>query len=58
MSLSNDSISNTVTRQAMLIAEAKELGLIPDDSQTFTSIDAAWAYLNDENDDHSKHPLH
>jgi DNA-damage-inducible protein J len=43
-----EAIPNEVTRKAMLAAEAKELGLIPDDSKTFNSVDDAMDYLNQE----------
>jgi DNA-damage-inducible protein J len=35
------------TRRALVEAEAKELGLIPDDAATFTSVEDAMAYLDD-----------
>jgi len=37
---------NTVTRRAMVAIEAKELGLIPDDSPVFTDVTAMLAYLD------------
>lgn len=36
------------TRRAMLIAEAKELGIIADSSPAFDSVDDAMAYLDRE----------
>ncbi|WP_033388641.1 type II toxin-antitoxin system RelB/DinJ family antitoxin [Levilactobacillus parabrevis] len=37
---------NAVTRRAMVVIEAKELGLIPDDSPVFTDVAAMMAYLD------------
>lgn len=37
---------NEVTRRAMVLAEAKELGLIPDDSPVFTDVDKMMNYLD------------
>ena len=34
------------TRAALVLAEAKELGLVPDDSPCFDSVDAAMAWLD------------
>lgn len=36
------------TRRAMVAAEAKQMGLIPDDAVTFTSVDDAMAWLEEE----------
>ncbi len=36
------------TRRAMVAAEAKELGLIPDDGVCFTSVEEAIAWLEEE----------
>ncbi|WP_225421232.1 damage-inducible protein J [Levilactobacillus fuyuanensis] len=41
---------NVVTRRAMVAGEAKELGLIPDNSPVFTDVAAMMAYL-DQNDE-------
>lgn len=38
-------VPNEATRRAMLLAEAKELGLIEDDAVTFENVDDAIAYL-------------
>ena len=35
-----------MTRRAMVAVEAKELGLIPDDSPVFTDVTAMLAYLD------------
>lgn len=37
---------NTVTRRAMVAIEAKELGLIPDDSPVFTDVTTMLTYLD------------
>lgn len=37
---------NETTKRAMVLAEAKELGLIPDDSPVFTDVDKMMAYLD------------
>lgn len=39
-------IPNETTKRAIVAAEAKELGLIPDDSPSFTSAKEAIKYLN------------
>lgn len=39
---------NEETRRALVAAEAKELGLIPDDSPVFNDIDKLIAYLDEE----------
>lgn len=39
-------VPNSETRMALAIAEAKELGIIEDDSPTFSDANAALAYLN------------
>ena len=36
------------TRRAMVAAEAKSLGLIPDDSPAFSSVDDLMVYLDEE----------
>lgn len=36
------------TERALVIARAKELGLVPDDSPAFDSVEAAMEYLEDE----------
>ncbi|MCD8316656.1 MAG: type II toxin-antitoxin system RelB/DinJ family antitoxin [Eggerthellaceae bacterium] len=41
-------IPNDETHRAIIEAEAKDLGLIKDDSPTFKNIDDAMAYLNEE----------
>lgn len=37
---------NETTRRAMALAEAKELGRIPDDSPVFTDVQKMMNYLN------------
>ena len=44
---SND-IPNETTRKAMILAEAKELGLIPDDSPRFSNVDDMMEFLDGE----------
>lgn len=38
-------VPNEETRRAMVLAEAKELGIIEDDAATFENVDDAIAYL-------------
>lgn len=42
-------VPNEKTRQALVEAEAKELGLIPDDSPRFSNVDDLTAYLEERN---------
>lgn len=37
---------NDITRRALVTAESKELGIIPDDSPTFSSVEALMVYLD------------
>lgn len=37
---------NETTKRAMVLAEAKELGLVPEDSPLFTDVDKMMAYLD------------
>ena len=46
--LTEPEIPNETTRKAMLIAEAKEEGIIPDDSPSFNNIDDLMKSLNDD----------
>lgn len=39
-------LPNSTTRQALEAAEAKELGIIPDDSPTFTDLKSLQDYLD------------
>ncbi|WP_407885912.1 DNA damage-inducible protein J [Levilactobacillus sp. N40-8-2] len=41
-----ESEPNDVTRRAMVLAEAKELGLVPDDSPVFADVDKMMNYLD------------
>ena len=41
-------IPNEATRKALVAAEAKELGLIPDDAQAFDTADSLMAFLDGE----------
>lgn len=41
-------IPNEITHRAMVEAEAKALGLIPDDTPSFTDVDKMMEYLNSE----------
>lgn len=41
-------VPNEATRRALVAAEAKELGLIPDDAVGFDGIDDLMTYLEDE----------
>lgn len=43
-----EAMPNEITRKALLAAEAKEMGLIPDDSKVFNSVDDAMHYLDQE----------
>lgn len=42
-------IPNKTTRKAMLLADAKEAGLIPDDSQSFDNVDDFMQSLHGDN---------
>ena len=42
-----DPAPNEATRRAMVAAEARELGIIPDDTPTFTDVDDLLAYLDE-----------
>ncbi|WP_204120548.1 MULTISPECIES: type II toxin-antitoxin system RelB/DinJ family antitoxin [Levilactobacillus] len=37
---------NKTTKRAMVLAEAKELGLVPDDAPVFTDVDKMMSYLD------------
>ena len=39
---------NEVTRRAMVIAEAHELGILPDDSLSFNNADELMSFLDEE----------
>ena len=41
-------VPNEETRRALVAAEAKELGLIPDDAPAFDDIDGLVAFLEEE----------
>ena len=43
-----DPLPNELTRKAMIEAEARELGLIPDDTPSFKDADAIMAFLEKE----------
>lgn len=40
-------VPNEATRRAMVAAEARELGLIPDETPTFDNVDDLLAYLDE-----------
>ena len=42
-----DPAPNEATRRAMVAAEARELGIIPDDTPAFTDVDDLLAYLDE-----------
>lgn len=42
-----DPAPNEVTRRAMVAAEARELGIIPDDTPAFSDVDNLLAYLDE-----------
>lgn len=48
ISTSSNDIPNETTRKAMILAEAKELGLIPDDSPRFSNVDDMMEFLDGE----------
>lgn len=48
ISTSSNDIPNETTRKAMILAEAKELGLIPDDSPIFSNVDDMMEFLDGE----------
>lgn len=39
-------VVNDTTRRALVLAEAKELGIVPDDSPEFSTIEALKVYLD------------
>ena len=41
-------VPNEVTRRAMVIAEAHELGILPDDSLSFNNADELMSFLDEE----------
>lgn len=45
--VASDEHPNEETRRAMVLAEAKELGIIPDDAVGFTRADDLMAYLDE-----------
>lgn len=40
-------VPNEATRRAMVLAEARELGILPDDSPSFDSVDNLMAFLDE-----------
>ena len=48
ISTSSNDIPNETTRKAMILAEAKELGLIPDNSPRFSNVDDMMEFLDGE----------
>ena len=41
-------VPNEVTRRAMVIAEAHELGILPDDSSSFDNVDDLMSFLDED----------
>lgn len=41
-------VPNEVTRRAMVVAEAHELGILPDDSSSFDNVDDLMSFLDED----------
>ena len=41
-------VPNEATRRAMVIAEARELGILPDDSPSFDNVDELMSFLDED----------
>lgn len=48
LSTSGSYIPNETTRRALIIAEAKDLGLIPEDTPSFDNVDDMMEWLDEE----------